>query len=551
MTQRTINELTAREFEALFRTLSPGARREALRRRCRTDYVRFARSCFPELCTLPWSAMHRHLFRRQAAKTAGELAERSGVFDVVVAPRGAAKSTLVSQVFPIHAMLYGLEGYIILVSATLRQATQRVDNIRATLRTNEALRALYGRERLDTLRGSSRSIELNGVRLEAYSAGTELRGINHGPWRPTWIVLDDVERSDRVRQARHREALYDWLTEVVENLGAGYTNIDVIGTLLHEDALPARLARRPDVVERTFRSIISEPDDAALWAEWRERFHNLDDEDRLATARAYFEQRSKAMLAGTKVLWPQKEDYYELAVMRETRGRAAFDKEKQNAPWSEDASVFHASRWRTFKIREGRCWREAAGGEAPSAAISDLRVFGFLDPALGRSGGDWAAIAVVGVDRAGFCYALDLWLEHAPPSRQILAAFDLHERWGFTAFGVETNAFQSLMLEPFEAEREARRRRGRRWDLPLAERRHGGRKNERILTLEPLIANGWLLFNETLPAEFTAQMEAFPGSAHDDAPDALAAAVTLARNHGAGAALATTGKSAKKSMKNY
>lgn len=278
---------------------------------------------------------------------------RRGRHDVILAPRGAAKSTLVSLVFPIHALVYRLDPYILLISATLRQATRRLANLRAALLDNADLRVHFAEELRDVSARSNRALEVGPVRIEAWSAGTELRGVTHGPWRPTWIILDDVERSDRVAHGPHRDALVDWFLEVIENLGNGYTNIDVIGTLLHRDALPARLLARPDFTGATFRSILHEAREETLWQQWRAIYHNLDDPDRVRHARAFFDARREAMEAGSDVLWRGKEDYYDLRVLRERLGRPAFDKEKQNAPWADDAHVFDTTQLRRFAVRDG------------------------------------------------------------------------------------------------------------------------------------------------------------------------------------------------------
>ena len=51
-------------------------------------------------------------------------------------------------------------------------------------------------------------------------------------------------------------------------------------------------------------------------------------------------------------------------------------------------------------------------------------------------------------------------------------------------------------------------------------------KEDRIATLEPAIANGWLAFNEKdLPGEFWTQFRQFPSADHNDAPDAVQGAV--------------------------
>jgi predicted phage terminase large subunit-like protein len=513
--------------------MTPAERELAERIRRTTNLEAFAREFFPRACRLPFSPLHDYLMQRRSVKAAPPLEERRGSIDVVLAPRGAAKSTLVSLVFPLHALLHGLDRYIVLISATQRQAARRIANLCAALDPRRELHTRLGCERGRPggrwpARLAADCLELDGGRIEAFGAGAELRGISFGRWRPTWIILDDVERGDRVRHARHRDALADWFSETVENLGDRYTNIDVIGTLLHPDALPARLALRPDVVSRRFASILAEADDTALWDRWRERFHDLSRPDRTDFARAFFEEHREAMLAGSRVLWPAKEDYYDLQVMRETRGRAAFDKEKQNVPSLPTAGVFGRDRVRRFRIDGSRVVPVGAPPPEP-ASLDALRRFGFLDPALGGAGGDFAAVATVGLGPSGYLYVLDVWLARAAPSEQLARVFDLHARWNYEAFGIETNAFQRLLLEPLEAERARRRADGRPWDLVVRERRHRGSKTDRVMMLEPLVDAGRLLFDETLDRVFMGQLEDFPDGRHDDGPDALAAAVDLAR----------------------
>lgn len=499
------------------------------------DLKDFAHAHFPRFLRFPFSPLHDYLFLRRVRKTRETLEKRKGEIDIVLAPRGAAKSTLLAQILPIHALVRGTDRYILIVSATHRQSRARLANIRGALRSAaslaENLPAINERWPLNR----ADAIELCDVRIEACSAGAELRGLAFGEWRPTWIILDDIEDSRRIRSPDYRDTLFDWLREVIEHLGDAFTHIDLIGTLLHRDALPLRLGRRSDVRIVTFRSIRREADRRDLWDRWRLLVRDASSPDDLEIAREFFDARRELMLAGSKVLWPEKEDYYALQLMRANQGRDAFDKEKQNTPRFQNDGIFRLDRMPRFSLIDDCIVLsddDAAGSRSGVLKLSDLSVYGFLDP-VRRAGGperrrDFACIATVGIHEDGRLFVLDVWLERAAPSRQVLKVFDLHARWGYHRFGVETNAFQQLLMEHLKVEQVNRRERGEPSDLALSPVERTEDKRWRIIRLEPKVAAGLLHLHDDLNEEFMRQLETFPEADHDDGPDSMEGAIGLA-----------------------
>lgn len=464
---------------------------------------------------------------------ADDIAGRKGRREAIAAPRGYAKSTIKSLLLPIHSLVYETERYIVIISATLKQAKQRLKNIKEELLTNQRLIDYYD---LPIPKNPSRSwtqrqISLGEIQVEVYSAGTEMRGISHGPWRPTRIILDDAEDSTRVENSEGRDKLMEWFNEVVEHLGDTYTVIDIIGTLLHPESLLATLLRRPDFKGRVYRSVIDFADNGDLWEKWRRLYTNLSDTERSQTAEDFFRKNRNAMLKGSRVLWSAREDYYNLMIQMVTQGRAAFFQEKQNEPRAAEHRIFSRERLRFFSMEGDRIFVERPGADSKIVFLKDLCICGFLDAAMGKSRrgseGDFAAIVTVGRDDDGYIYVLDAWLRRIAPTGQINRIFENHERFCYARFGIEANCFQSLMMLPLEEERRKRRDRGEAWDVPVTEVVSRRKKEARIMSLEPLASNGWLLFNRSLPEEFYRQLEDVPRGKHDDGPDALAAAVEL------------------------
>lgn len=177
-------------------------------------------------------------------------------------------------------------------------------------------------------------------------------------------------------------------------------------------------------------------------------------------------------------------------------------------------------------IAAPRDWRriqDAAAGER----------YGYLDAAMGKGKatgtGDFAALATVLRAGDGTLFLEDLWVRRAAPSEQIAALFDRHEARPFHRLAIEGTAFQELLLLPIEEERARRRQARRRHDLPVETVTPRQRKDARIAALEPLLAGGALVLSPALPEEFWSELQSYPRTAHDDALDAVAGAVELAR----------------------
>jgi reverse gyrase len=159
----------------------------------------FARYFFEHLLGRSFGRMHRDLIRLyERSRHEGELADRPARRLAIAAPRGAAKTTLKSLILPIHATLYGRERYIAILSATLKQARRRLANILAEIDTNAYLKSAFPSELARRGSCTTSSIHVNDVQIDIFSAGTELRGISHRQWRPTLVLLDDIEDSEAV-----------------------------------------------------------------------------------------------------------------------------------------------------------------------------------------------------------------------------------------------------------------------------------------------------------------------------------------------------------------
>lgn len=500
--------------------------------RAASDLTWFGKYYLPHYCTLPAPTFHRTLdalWRRRVMKgrcpigNCPAMLSARGTRSAVAAPRGHAKSTVMSLKNVLHAALYGYKQYILLISDTEGQAASFLEAVKYELETNQRLRTAFG-DQVGKVWKTSSILLANGCRIDAVGSGQKLRGRRNLQRRPDLILCDDIENDEGVRTPEQRRKLSDWFWRAVCKSGDRYTDILVIGTILHQDSLLANLLENPGFSSLKFRAVLSEPS-SPLWQTWEGLYTDLTDPDRERHAERFFTAHRTEMLSGAKVLWPSKLSYYDLRVMRLTEGEAAFNAEMLNQPIDPGACLFSPQWFRYYQPWE-------VDFRAPR-----FRFFGYCDPSLGRTAGsDYSAIITLAVDGdSGLAYVYDADLQRRHPDQIITDILDKERQLrretgrGYTLFGAETNQFQWFLKE--QLSRESARQ---GLYLPIQGVRATEDKTIRIESLQPDVKNGYIRFRPDQKL-LLRQLEEFPLGAHDDGPDALEGARTLSRRGSAGA----------------
>jgi predicted phage terminase large subunit-like protein len=500
----------------------------------------FAARLFPHYIRLPYSLLHQYLLQQKMLYAYPFQQEREGKRLAIAAPRGAAKSTLVSLIFPLYDLFYEMEKYTVLVSATKEQARQRLAAIQRELRQNPRLEMLFkgytGEDRKLYDARSQESFTLRGVRYDAKSVGTEMRGLNDGGWRPTHIIMDDVESSRCADSMKYRDKVKTWFREVIEPLGDLYTHISVVGTVLHPDSFLHYLLDRPDFESKKYASVMKWSNENTLWDKWKKIYNNRENRKRVSEAKKYFDSNYEEMMKDTQVLWSEKESYYQLMVQREQMGQDAFMQEKQNEPIISENQAFNEKEYKKFELLGDRVrlLKDSKAESKPQYTeynLDELTFVGYLDSATGeaKKSGDDAAIAVMGFHPNGLYLLFHVWMKVAPVSAQIEQLFQLHERWGFHTFGFESNSFQVLLKDAIKDAAKKRGHQRGRTPFKLEWITNSANKGKRIAALEPGLSSHQVLLNESLSEQFLYQMRYYPNVDHDDGLDAVAGAWTLAQ----------------------
>lgn len=423
---------------------------------------------------------------------------------------------------------YDKERLILIASNTQEQAINLLKDIKHQLKNNPLIVSDFP----EICRGPrpkpwrDSKIQLpNGAMICVYGASQNPRGIKHDKDRPGLIICDDLENEEQAESEEQRDKLSSWFSRTLLNTGHPDTNVVVIGTILHQDSLLATLVdrqRKPGWGGTTYQAAKQFSSQPQLWEKWVSIFRGNDDYAKRTgpnAARVYYAVNRRQMLEGTEVLWPERESYYDLMVMRETEGLRSFQSEKQNEPIDPQLCIFKEENFMFWddEYRDVQHLIDCVG--------SGARFFGACDPSMGKSRkGDYTAIVILLRDvRSKINYVIATDLTHSSPSAAIDKIIEYTRMYRFTQFAVESNNFQQLMIDDLKRRVVKYNRRFRIHEITSR-----SNKQSRIASLEPYVTQGNLRFCRK-HAMLLGQLTQFPLAKNDDGPDALEMAMQVAQ----------------------
>lgn len=330
---------------------------------------------------IPWAVQYlpQH-FSTLPAEFHWELSELAASESnlAVAAPRGHAKSTLLALADPLYRAAVHREPFTLIVSDTATQAEQRTSDIHAELLDNTILTARYPHlalpERKDyadkRVKKTTREfITLGGIRFTSAGAGQSLRGIKERHQRPTRIIVDDLENDENVNTPDQREKLWNWFTKSLLNLpGPTGAVVVVIGTILHEKGLLARLLSG---------------EQAGVWT-----------------------QRRYAAITEGRALWPGTWPLERLEAQRAKIGSRAFSSEYLNDPVDDSVTLWKEAWLNANRVSEAPALERVAVAVDPSASgdgdacgiiaggVSGGHGYALEDNTVQGSPATWARIAI-------------------------------------------------------------------------------------------------------------------------------------------------------------
>ena len=478
------------------------AAREIRRTRAWNDYAFFARTYFPHYVKSEPSQFHTWFFGTVPAlidKPQGQLIN-------VSAPRGEAKSTLGTQLLVLWLIVTERKHFIPIVMDAGGQAASMLEAIKAELDENPRL-AMDFPEACGSGRVWNAGVILttNNVKVQAFGAGKRMRGLRHGPYRPDFIALDDIENDENVASKEQRDKRHSWVTKTVLNLGPPDGSMDVLylNTILHHDSVANRFHKAPRWTRKKFKAILRWPDRMDLWQEWEALFiasgDELEDTEQ-DHAQAFYDANKAEMERGAVVSWPSTRPLLALMKIR-AEDHHAFDCEYQNDPTNEENATFTGMQfWSGIVFTKEWVFR------------------GVLDPSMGKSArkGDPACI-LVGASRRDQLklHIVEADLARMKPDKQLEKLIGYQQAYGCLVWGVEDTAFQEYFRQQI-VEQSARVH----MPVPAIGIHNDRDKDILIEAVAPHVNNGLILFHQRHTV-FNDNVKHYPEAAHDDGPDGL------------------------------
>lgn len=458
-------------------------------------YEYFVNTYFPHYVrSSEKSELHEFLFSRLPEI----LQQPEGINEADAAPRGEAKSTLVTRLFSLWTVITGAKKFIVIAMDSIDQAYPMLEAIKAELEFNPRLKTdfpeMCGQGRVWQ---AGTIVTASNVKIQVFGSGKKMRGMVHGAFRPDLAILDDIENDEMVRNPDQRDKLEMWLKQTVLPLGAVGTKFDVIyiGTILHYDSVLSRTLNNPFWSTRKFKAMKRWPDRMDLWDRWEELYRN----DGAAVAEAFYLANKDEMERGAVTSWAAR-GVLALMKIRARDGHATFDSEYQNDPVAGEAAPFANSL--NFWVNRD----------------SDWIFYGACDPSLGKAGNsrDPSALCIGGYNRrTGVLDVVEALINKRLPDKIISDIIELQRRYRCVLWGIETVQFQEFLKTELV-------KRGAAAGIPIPARgiKPSADKLLRIESLQPYMQNGQIRLHAS-QSTLIDQFRHFPMADHDDGPDAV------------------------------
>lgn len=154
----------------------------------------------------------------------------------ILAFRGSAKTTILTQSFPIWSVLCNNKKFVLIISKSAWIAKLFLENIKLELETNELLKSDFWLNKANTIFRKTQINIFDSI-IKVANVKTSLRWLKRWKYRPDLIICDDIEDIESIKTPDLREKLYTWFKKEVLTLGWENTKIIFLWNYLSKTSL--------------------------------------------------------------------------------------------------------------------------------------------------------------------------------------------------------------------------------------------------------------------------------------------------------------------------
>lgn len=383
-----------------------------------------------------------HYFRDSSPEFHRELILRffSEKNEYTAAPRGFSKTTII-QTCIMFSVVNKLDKFIVLIEKNFTEAAEVLRGVHDEFLDNKRILLCYGEmigkkdialAKLSILKNKDAQGDtfINGVRLRGKGFNSTIRGLKSRQWRPTTIILDDVEEDDHINNPEQREKYLSNYNKGVQPAVDITGSIKIFGTILHQDSLLKNLIDSHK--GKIFRAYdTDDPENTLLW-ESRWNFKTLE---------------------------AKKKD-----MTQNGRSANAFAQEYLNDPISDDERVFKFdSLWEMISDNNGDKYRvprmritmeqlEEMRKKTTFTGYAMIDVADTVTPSA-----DYTGMVVHFVDPFGNRYRVDVRREKRNINGVIDLIFEIWKKWqpyGLISIGIEKKGFEDQIVPLYDIKKE-------------------------------------------------------------------------------------------------
>jgi phage terminase large subunit-like protein len=175
--------------------------------RARKDYRFFVEYYFPHYATAKVPDFHVELARMVKSKKNIKAIVRWG--------RGLAKSVVCDIMIPIWLWINGEPVYIVIIGNNEEKADILLNDLMAEFANNQRLRHDFGNQ-VQPGKWATGSFSCRERFIaKAIGMGQDARGLREGAQRPNYIVADDLEDKDTIRNPRIQDEIVQWIERAI------------------------------------------------------------------------------------------------------------------------------------------------------------------------------------------------------------------------------------------------------------------------------------------------------------------------------------------------